>query len=51
MLLIILPARQFLSKSGFISNPEERKALMTAERKQKTAEAVAKGILKYLGKD
>ena len=40
-----------LVETGFISNPEERKALMTAERKQKTAEAVAKGILKYLGKD
>ena len=40
-----------LVETGFISNPEERKALMSAGRKQKTAEAVAKGILKYLGKD
>lgn len=40
-----------LVETGFISNPEERKALMTDARKQKTAEAVAKGILKYLGKD
>lgn len=40
-----------LVETGFISNPEERKALMTTERKQKTAEAVAKGIIKYLGKN
>lgn len=40
-----------LVETGFISNPEERKELMTTARKQKTAEAVAKGILKYLGKD
>lgn len=40
-----------LVETGFISNPEERKELMTTERKQKTAEAIAKGILKYLGKD
>ena len=40
-----------LVETGFISNPEERKELLTPERKQKTAEAIAKGILKYLGKD
>lgn len=40
-----------LVETGFISNPDERKALLTPERKQKTAEAVAHGILKYLGKE
>ncbi len=40
-----------LVETGFISNPEERKELLTSSRKQKTAEAIAKGILKYLGKD
>lgn len=40
-----------LVETGFISNPEERKELLTSARKQKTAEAIAKGILKYLGKD
>lgn len=40
-----------LVETGFISNPEERKELMTTQRKQKTADAIAKGILKYLGKD
>ena len=40
-----------LVETGFISNPEERKELMTTERKQKTAEAIAKGIQKYLGKE
>ncbi len=40
-----------LVETGFISNLEERKELLTTQRKQKTAEAIAKGILKYLGKD
>ena len=40
-----------LVETGFISNPEERQELMTSERRQKTAEAIAKGIQKYLGKD
>jgi len=40
-----------LVETGFISNPEERAELLTKERRQKTAEAIAKGILKYLGKD
>ena len=40
-----------LVETGFISNPEERKELMTTQRRQKTAEAIAKGILKYLGKN
>ena len=40
-----------LVETGFISNPEERKALLTTERRQKTAEAIAKGVLKYLGKN
>jgi len=40
-----------LVETGFISNPQEREELLTKERRQKTAEAIAKGILKYLGKD
>jgi N-acetylmuramoyl-L-alanine amidase len=40
-----------LVETGFISNPEERQELLTKQRKQKTAEALAKGILKYLGKN
>lgn len=40
-----------LVETGFISNPDERKELMTAQRRQKTAEAIAKGIMKYLGKN
>ena len=40
-----------LVETGFISNPEEREELLTAQRRQKTAESIAKGILKYLGKD
>lgn len=40
-----------LVETGFISNPDERKELLTTERKQKTAEALAKGIQKYLGKN
>ena len=40
-----------LIETGFISNPEEREELLTTQRKQKTAESIAKGILKYLCKD
>lgn len=40
-----------LIETGFISNPDERKELMTTQRRQKTAEAIAKGIMKYLGKN
>ena len=40
-----------LVETGFISNPEERKELMTNQRRQKTAEAIAKGIVKYLDKN
>lgn len=40
-----------LVETGFISNPEERQELLTTQRRQKTAESIAKGILKYLGKE
>ena len=40
-----------LVETGFISNPEERESLLTTQRKQKTAESIGKGILKYLGKE
>ncbi len=37
-----------LLEIGFISNSEEREALVGEDRKQKTAKAVAEGIIKYL---
>lgn len=40
-----------LVETGFISNPKEREELLTPARKQKTADAIAKGVLKYLGKN
>ena len=33
---------------GFLSNPEERNELITDGRKQKTAKAIAEGIVEYL---
>lgn len=38
-----------LTEVGFISNPEQEKALNTSEYQNKYAEAIAKGILRYLG--
>ena len=43
-------APSILVETGFISNPEERASLMTEDRKQKTAEAIAEGIIKYIKK-
>lgn len=37
-----------LVEIGFISNDEERAELVSEERKQQTAKAIAEGILKYL---
>ena len=37
-----------LVEMGFISNPDERKQLITEFRKQKTAKAIAEGIIEYL---
>lgn len=37
-----------LVEIGFISNSAERNELITHDRKQKTAQAIAQGILKYL---
>lgn len=37
-----------LVEIGFISNEEERKELLTRERKKKTAQAIARGIIEYL---
>lgn len=39
-----------LVEIGFISNSEERNELVSEQRKQQTAQAIADGILKYLGK-
>lgn len=38
-----------LTEVGFISNPEQEKVLNTPEYQNKYAEAIATGILKYLG--
>ena len=37
-----------LCEIGFLSNPEERNELITDSRKQKTAKAIAEGIIEYL---
>ena len=37
-----------LCEIGFLSNPEERNELITDGRKQKTAKAIAEGIIEYL---
>ncbi len=37
-----------LCEIGFLSNPEERNELITESRKQKTAKAIAEGIIEYL---
>lgn len=39
-----------LVEIGFISNDSERAELVTEDRKQKTAKAIADGIIKYLNK-
>jgi N-acetylmuramoyl-L-alanine amidase len=39
-----------LVEIGFISNDAERSALVSEQRKQQTAQAIAEGILKYLNK-
>ena len=37
-----------LCEIGFLSNPDERNELITEGRKQKTAKAIAEGIIEYL---
>ena len=37
-----------LCEIGFLSNDEERNELITDDRKQKTAKAIADGIIEYL---
>ena len=37
-----------LCEIGFLSNPEERNELITESRKQRTAKAIAEGIIEYL---
>lgn len=41
-------APSILLELGFISNDRERNALLTEERKNKSAEAIAEGIINYL---
>ncbi len=38
-----------LCEIGFLSNDEERNKLISDERKQKTAKAIANGIIEYIG--
>lgn len=40
-----------LCEIGFLSNVEERNAMITESRKQKTAKAIAEGIIEYLKKE
>lgn len=44
-------ARAILVEIGFISNDNERKELITQSRKQKTAEGIAEGIMKFIKKE
>ena len=44
-------AKSILVEIGFISNDNERKELMTQSRKQKTAEGIAEGIIKFIKKE
>ena len=37
-----------LCEIGFLSNPDERNELITESRKQKTAKAIAEGIIEYI---
>ena len=37
-----------LCEIGFLSNPDERNELITENRKQRTAKAIADGIIEYL---
>lgn len=41
-------APSVLLELGFLSNDKERNSLLTEERKQKSAEAIAEGIINYL---
>lgn len=44
-------AKSILVEIGFISNDNERNELLTQERKQKTAEGIAEGIIKFMKKE
>ena len=44
-------AKSVLVEIGFLSNDNERAELLTKERKQKTAEGIAEGIMKFMKKE
>ena len=44
-------AKSILVEIGFISNDNERSELVTQSRKQKTAEGIAEGIVKFIKKE
>ena len=44
-------AKSILVEIGFISNDNERSELVTQSRKQKTAEGIAEGIIKFIKKE
>lgn len=44
-------AKSILVEIGFLSNDNERNELITKDRKQKTAEGIAEGIIKFMKKE
>lgn len=43
------PVPAALVEVGFLSNPKERRDIITHKRKQNTAQAIAEGVIKFLG--
>lgn len=43
------PVPAVLVETGFLSNPKERREILTHKRKQLTAQAIAEGVIKFLG--
>jgi N-acetylmuramoyl-L-alanine amidase len=43
------PVPAALVEVGFLTNPRERREILTHSRKQKTAKGIAEGVLKFLG--
>jgi N-acetylmuramoyl-L-alanine amidase len=43
------PVPAVLVEIGFLSNPKERRDILSYSRKQKTAKGIAEGVLKFLG--
>lgn len=43
------PVPAVLVEVGFLSNPKERREILTHSRKQKTSQAIAEGVIQFLG--